>query len=281
MPVIILLIFLAIVLALQLLTGDFPVCFFAFPLNIISALLWFGVMWWIFKERRKSIFAGFILSGTATFLAIGSFLILALAVGCTGVRTLVHTWPSVAVLLFFQTVLFFVIMRGWRMPTATGARLGAVRWRFLLNHAGLLLAVASAFWGAPDSETLRVMAIRDVAVKEAYRKDGTSAWLPYDLTLKAFDVETYDDGTPSMYEALISVGDDEVMLRVNSPYSRSLSEDIYLVGYDAAEGADSGYCILEVVREPWKYAAVIGIIMMIAGAMLMFIGGPVGRNRED
>lgn len=281
MPVIILLIFLAIVLALQILTGDFPVCFFAFPLNLILALLWYGVMWWLFKDRRKSIVTRFMLSGPATFISIGSFLILALVVGCTGIRSLVYTWPSVAVMLFFQTVLFFVIMRGWRMPTATGARLGAVRWRFLLNHAGLLLAVASAFWGAPDSETLRVMAIRDVAVKEAYRKDGTSVWLLYDLTLRAFDVETYDDGTPSMYKAEVSVGDDEVMLQVNSPYSRSLSEDIYLVGYDAAEGTDSGYCILEVVREPWKYAAVAGTIMMITGAVLMFIGGPARRNKED
>ena len=31
------------------------------------------------------------------------------------------------VLLYFQTVLLFVIFRGWRSATATGARLGSVR----------------------------------------------------------------------------------------------------------------------------------------------------------
>lgn len=196
-------------------------------------------------------------------------------------REIVGSLPSVLVFLYFQTVLLFVIMRGWRHHTAAGTRLGAVRWRFLLNHVGILLAVGSAFWGAPDSEALRVRAIRDVAVKEAFHMDGTSSWISYEIILKDFNVDRYEDGTPFMYEAVVTIDDKEVILRVNSPYSHSFGEDIYLVGYDSVAGDSSQYCILEIVREPWKYAAVVGIIMMIAGALLLFIGGPSRRNDSE
>ncbi len=47
MPQIIIIAFLIIALVLQLLTGDFPVTFFAFPLNLILAVLWAGAMFWI------------------------------------------------------------------------------------------------------------------------------------------------------------------------------------------------------------------------------------------
>lgn len=260
---------------------DMPVSFFTFPLNLILALLWLGLMVLLYKDRRKSVFVRFMLSPVATIIAVCSFLLLALIVGCTGKREIVGSIPSILVFLYFQTVLLFVIMRGWRHQTATGARLGAVRWRFLLNHAGILLTVGSAFWGAPDSDALRVRAIRDVAVKEAFHIDGTSSWIPYEIILKDFKVDRYEDGTPLMYEAVVAVDGKEVILRVNSPYSHSFGEDIYLVGYDSLAGESSQYCILEIVREPWKYAAVIGIIMMIAGALLLFIGGPSRRNERE
>lgn len=255
--------------------------FFLFPLNLILAILWFGLMVWLYNDRRKSLFVRFMLSTEATCIAVLSFLILALITGCTGMREIVRTWPSAIVFLYFQTVLFFVIMRGWRLPTATGARLGTVRWRFLLNHVGILLAVGAAFWGSPDSETMRVRALRGLPVKEAFKMDGSSAWLPYEIILNDFSVNTYEDGTPSMYEALLTVGDEDVILRVNSPFARSFGEDLYLVGYDPDAGSQSQYCVIEIVREPWKYAAVSGIIMMIAGALLLFINGPVKRNDND
>lgn len=260
---------------------DMPVTFFTFPLNLILALLWLGVMVWLYRDRRKSLFVRFMLSPAATFTAVGSFLLLALIVGCTGMRHIIRTLPSVLVLLYFQTVLLFVIMRGWRLQTAAGERSGAVRWRFLLNHVGILLAVGAAFWGAPDSETMRVRALRGTPVKEAFKMDGKTAWLPYEVILNDFSVTTYEDGTPSMYEASLTFGGEDVMLRVNSPYARSIGEDVYLVGYDPDAGSQSQYCVIEIVREPWKYAAVSGIIMMIAGALLLFINGPVRRYDNE
>lgn len=268
MPYILLIIYLAIALVFHFVTGNIPVSFLEFPLNLILSLIWAGSVCLLWKSCRKSGFIVFMLSKGNTVLAILLFLAFSLVVGITGQRWLVNTWIFAAVMLYFLTVLLLVILRGARSGK------GKIRWRFLLNHAGLFIALSSAFWGAPDSETLRLRAVKDQPVKEAFRMDGTISWLSYDVVLKDFKVEEYANGTPSMFEAVLAVDGENVTLRVNEPYSPSFGEDIYLTGYDSSAGADSAYCIIQIVREPWKYTAVPGILMMIAGALLLFISGP-------
>lgn len=279
MPYIILIIYLAVALVLQILTGNIPLSFLAFPLNLILALMWAVIMLSLWRTRRKSLFIAFMLSRGATVSAIVLFLGFSLAVGISGERSLASSWVFAAVMLYFQTVLLFVILRGWRAQTATGARLGAVRWRFLLNHVGILLAVSSAFWGAPDTEVQRVRAIRDLPVREAFTMEGTMAWLPFEITLEEFNIQTYSNGVPSMYEARLNVDGEDVVLKVNKPYNISLGKDLYLVGFDSMQDSDT--CILQVVYEPWRYAALAGVVMMLAGAFLLFVGGPRRRNDDD
>lgn len=282
MPYIVLLIYLAVALALQFLTGDFPVAFFAFPLNLIAALSWLCVMIWLWKTKRKSLFVSFVLSKGASVSAIVIFLLFCLIIGLTGLRSLTKTWVFVAFILYFLTVLLFVILRGSRAQTATGAHLGEIRWRFILNHAGILLAVASAYWGAPDTQTLGLRTFRDIPVRESFRlEDGKSIWLPYETELKEFKVETYENGVPAMYEADMLIDGKLVTLKVNHPYSKGFGENIYLTGYDAMAGEDTEYCIIQVVKEPWKYGVVCGIVMMLAGALMLFAAGPKKRYGED
>ena len=279
MPYVILIIFLAVALALQILTGNIPLSFLTFPLNLILALIWVLVMVSVWKTRKKSLFVGFMLSRGATVSAILLFLAFSLVVGISGERELVSSWVFAAVMLYLQTVLLFVILRGWRAQTATGARLGAVRWRFLLNHVGILLAVSSAFWGAPDTEVLRVRAIQDVPVRQAVSMDGIPESLPFEILLSEFKTETWSNGVPSMFEAKLLVNGENVVLKVNEPYNVSFGKDLYLVGFDSMY--DSGSCILQVVYEPWRYGALAGVVMMLAGAFLLFVGGPRRRNDED
>ena len=279
MPYVILIIFLAVALALQILTGNIPFSFLTFPLNLILALIWALVMVSVWKTRKKSLFVGFMLSRGATVSAILLFLAFSLVVGISGERELVSSWVFAAVMLYLQTVLLFVILRGWRAQTATGARLGAVRWRFLLNHVGILLAVSSAFWGAPDTEVLRVRAIQDVPVRQAVSMDGIPESLPFEILLSEFKTEIWSNGVPSMFEAKLLVNGENVVLKVNEPYNVSFGKDLYLVGFDSMY--DSGSCILQVVYEPWRYGALAGVVMMLAGAFLLFVGGPRRRNDED
>lgn len=240
--------------------GGFPTSFFAFPLNIILLVGWILGCSLLCKHCRKSLIVRFFLSATGTIFSVSAFLVACLVIGFTGNRGLASSWVVVCIMLLLQTVLLFVIMRGWREQTATGARLGAIRWRFLLLHLGLLVALGSAFWGAPDVQTMRMKALADMPVREAYHMDGKQEWLSYDIILKDFD--------QTSYEAFVEVDGKTAKIRVNHPYSRTLCEDIYLMGYD-----ESG-CVLEIVREPCKYGVIAGIAMLLAGALLLFIKGP-------
>lgn len=280
MPYIFLIIYLSIAFLLQFLTGSFPVYFLAFPLNLILALLWFGAMFMLWRRNRKSLFVRFMLSPGATFWSIFLFIDACIIVGLTGERSMTVSWPFAAVLFFLQTVLFFVILRGWREKTPTGARLGAVRWRFLLNHVGLLLALGAGFWGAPDSEVMRIRAYEGQPVEEAVIPGVGLTGIDHEIFLEDFRLERYDNGVPSLYEAVLKVDGEAVSLRVNHPYSLSFGEDLYLVGYDTSAAEDSTWCIMQIVREPWRYWAFAGVMMMLAGAFLMFIQGPRRRKSD-
>lgn len=258
--------------------GTFPKEFLAFPLDLILAALWLIAVFALWRNGRKSLLVRFMLSSAATVSSIVLFLALCLVIGLTDNRELAGSWISVFVLLYIQTVLLFVILRGWRRKTATGARVGAIRWRFLIIHAGLLLALGSAFWGAPDTTSVRMQVEKGIPENVAYDFDGRQVWLDYEIELKDFRVETYSDGTPSMYEAMLSVDGKDVQIKVNHPYSKGFGEDIYLCGYDAESGSETASCILEVVYEPWKYGAVAGIILLLLGALLLFLGGPDRRS---
>ena len=136
-------------------------------------------------------------------------------------------------------------------------------------HLGLLLAVGSGFWGAPDSNEYRVRLYVDEASREAVTLESERVVLPFEISLMDVDTEYSVDGKPSHYEALISVnGQEPVTLMVNHPYGVKFGQDIYL----ASVSEDS--CVLQIVREPWRYFALAGIIMMLAGAFLLFINGP-------
>lgn len=245
--------------------------FFSFPLNVILFLVWAvsaGMTW---KYRKNSWFVRFMLSPAATISSIALLLITCLIIGLTGYRWMTETWAFALLLLYFQTVLIFVIFRGWRRPADAHGQAGKFRWRFTLLHVGILLAAASAFWGAPDTRTLRLQAYQDIPVHEAYHMDGRTEWLDYEVRLDGFSVTDGPDGVPSDYEALLTVGDKTVVLKVNHPFNIRFGEDLYLSGYDTVS---QGYCILQIVREPWRYGALAGIMMMLSGAVLLFIGGP-------
>lgn len=232
---------------------------FAFPLNVILLLIWTGAVITSWRNARESAFVRFMLRPAATITAIAFTLIFSHVLGLTGFRSLVTSCAFISVLLYFQTVLAYVILRGWR-------RGGKVRWRFILLHFGLLLAVASSFWSAPDNMTYRTKAVKDTPVSEVYTADGRREWLEYEIELKGLDSERAD----------VIVDGHRVNLEVNHPYSVSLAETVYLTGIDKKYG-DS--CVLQIVYEPCRYVTLAGIVMMLIGAMLLFINGP--RKRKE
>ena len=157
-----------------------------------------------------------------------------------------------------------------------------IRLRFLLDHAGLLLALIGGFAGGADTTQWRLRISGNETAQEAFAPDGSTIQLKQALKLEKFTVTHYPNGIPENYEAQISINDKEVVLRVNEPYGLSLSDDLYLVDYEhAPAGETTRYCILEIVRQPWKYVEWAGIWMMITGSVLLFAQGvPSAKKRR-
>ena len=106
-----------------------------------------------------------------------------------------------------------------------------------------------------------------------FNQMGQPVVIDYTIQLLDFEVEYYDNGTPANYNAKVDIEGEEVTLEVNKPYNRNWYETIYLVNH--GNSPDTGvYCIVEIVREPWRWLSATGIVMLIIGAVMLFIRGP-------
>lgn len=249
---------------LQWLLGDFPVWLFAAPINILLCALWLIALWEGYRRRATSTVVQYLLSAEATYTALGVAATIALVLGLQS-EPAMTSWPVVGGILFVQSVLTLVILRGWRNENG-------VRWRFLITHCGLWLAVASAFFGAPDKQILRVQ-VGSAPTREALSEQGRRSYLDYELRLDDFEVEHSKSGTPERFCASVAVDDKVVDIEVNSPYSPRFGEDIYLMNY-APDG-----CLLQVVREPWRGITAAGIALLLLGAFMLFMQGFQKRAR--
>ena len=236
-----------------------------FPANILIAAVWVAVLLFLYCKKRESRVVRFMLSKRAT---IGS--IVAIIVGTLGVAFIPNFSSSlifILILLFVLNNLLFVIFRGCRDKRG-------IRLRFMLNHIGLWLALFAGFIGTADTKELNVRVFRDAPTNEAFDKNGERTFLDYKLMLHSFNVEYSTNGIPNNYEARVIIDKETALLKINQPHSHRLFEDIYLTDYDIAGGNNVQYCTVKIIYSPWKYPMLMGIIMILCGAAMLFIQGP-------
>ena len=82
--------------------------------------------------------------------------------------------------------------------------------------------------------------------------------------------EKFYIGVPTHFSATMKVDNKEVTLYINHPYNRTISEKIYLVSVNA----QGSYCVVEIVREPWQWVSLAGIVLLLVGALMLFLRGP-------
>lgn len=263
----------ATALLLQWLTGNFPLDIFAFPLNFALIGLWLSLVGYLYTNRNSLPWVQSLLSMRATWLSLGVMVTTGIYLGLQHKPNAI-SWLVVLGMLFTLTHLTLVTLRGWR--TTKG-----IRWRFALLHAGLILALGAGFWGAPDRIQLRTVLIPQQPVELAYHLNGTATKLDHAITLHNLVAEYNDDGMPTHFEAKIEVDNDMVTLRVNHPYNRTLSEKIYLVSIANNPANGIPYCIVEIVREPWQWLSLAGIVMLLTGAVMLFIRGPRHTSNRE
>lgn len=247
---------------LQLTTGDFPVDIFTFPLNVIIVALWLIIVAYSYRNRSNIAWVESMLSIRATWLSLAIMVATGIYLGLQREPNST-SWLIVAGMLFTLTHLLFITLRGWRTPQG-------IRWRFTLLHLGLILTLGAGFWGAPDRTQLRAILTDERATEIAYHINGTATKLNHAITLRGLNAEYNESGMPTYFDATIEIDNKEATIKVNHPYNRTLSEKIYLVSVDAK----ASYCIVEIVREPWQWVSLVGIVMLLSGAVMLFIRGP-------
>ena len=258
-----------IALILDITVGNFPYQIFCFPLNILVIALWLTIIVCSYRNRKESRFAKLMLSHGATWLALSLMAVVGVVLGLQRYPA-TTSWCVIVTILFVLTHLAFVILRGWRVN-------GRVRVRFILTHVGLWLALGAGFWGAPDREQLR-LAVDSTPTNEAYTMQGTLHIMPYEICMEELIVERNEQGVATNYEARVRVANESVVLRVNHPYNRTLSQKIYLAS--VKESSEGSYAIIEVVDEPWQWLSMAGIVMLILGGLLLFLRGPQRGNNK-
>lgn len=254
----------ALLFGAQWLFGEPPLWLFAAPMNLLAGILWLVVVWEGYRRRATSKVVQYLLSAEATYMALAIVAVVAIVLGLQS-EPASASWPVIGALLFVQTILSLVILRGWRNERG-------VRWRFLIIHCGLWFALMSALLGASDKYILRVQ-VGSEPTREAVNERGEKHFLDYELRLENFEMEHSKSGAPERFCAMVAVDDKVVDIEVNSPYSVNYGEDIYLVSY-AADG-----CVLQIVRDPWRIVTTIGIAMLLFGAFVLFMKGFQNRER--
>ena len=271
---------------IQYFAGNFPFHFFEFPLNIILGIIWIYSIYILLRGNNSKGNISRILVSPSLFMFVCGTLIIGLfpqlsaidaenkegIFGRLGFYNFMSSWIFVSILFILLSHLAAITIRGFKNRKKK-------RWRFLLNHAGVWLALFGGFMGSSDIVTARIPVFFDKENNEALTMEGKRFYLDYDMQLTDFDADYYQNGIPKSYVANVKISDRQsgesslISLEVNHPYEYKFGEDIYLVSYDT-RSIKPQYCILQIVRQPWKYVQLIGIIMTIAGAVGMFIGGP-------
>lgn len=257
-------------LLIQAFAGYFPAEAFAFPINAAVLFAALAGLWVLWREKPGGAVCRWLASGNASIALIAAFLICCLilgmkmqhadAVSFPGFGNVRRTWWFILISIALMANLFVVILSRKKKGI-----------RFILNHIGVLVALIGCFFGAPDHTVSRAI-VSGEAVHEAVGENGEIVPLPAAMKLDGFNVELDQRGNVRNYMALIDVDGKKVELRVNHPYRISISEDVYLTSYDR-DNPEPQYCIVEVVRQPWKYLIWAGIVMMMAGGILMFARG--------
>lgn len=241
----------------DLLTIDYSI--FAFPSGLalgaaVVALLYVVERRWgrcKAVERARSPHAACLLLGlTAAYVVAGGLL--------PALADFSSSWPFVTLLSALEMHLALVIIH----------RLRSFHFRrdlaFILVHAGLWLALLSGMAGAADTRKTDIF----VTVQPAGRSPR----------LLSFDIDRNPaDGSPIQYSATVVMDGDTIGVAVNSPYSASIADDIYLVDFDTdmATG-EVTYCVLQNVHQPWKYPLLAGIVMLLTGTLALTL-----RKRKE
>ena len=251
----------------------------AWPVNVVALAIFVAAVLLGRALSGRVYLLRFLTTAGAAVPALAYAIVLTIVMGLTRQRPDGHWfsqmltfWPFVltytyiALLLGLLTLKRLTHLSSWRRDVP-----------FLLNHAGLLIAMVAATLGSGDMQRLRMEVFSGTPERRAMTEEQRVVRLPMTIELQRFILETYDDGSPRRYASEIIVQrDGEAPLHLTTDVNRPAEAygwKIYQYGYDARfVASDRQTSVLELVRDPWLPAVYTGIYMMLAGAVLLLFG---------
>lgn len=181
-----------------------------------------------------------------------------------GITNMLSFWP------FVLSYLWLTILVG--MVCMTRLRASWHNISFLLNHLGLFLALVAGTLGNADMQRLQVTVQEGKTEWRAVDAKRRVLRLPIAIELHDFFIEeeprlSFASDVTVYTKRGITVRD---TIRVNKPLSVR-GWKIYQFSYDEARGKDSDISVFELVRDPWLPFVYLGIFMMLAGALSLFV----------
>jgi len=173
---------------------------FHFPVNLISGtvFLFLLVLFHLISKKVRGLqwFSGY----TAAVTSLSSLFLLVIIMGLTrqsssglslqsvfartGFMQMTVSWQFVLLFLYFLWILGLVTLK----------RISCFKWKdtgFILNHAGLFIALFAAFWGSCDLQRLRMTAPLNAPEWRATDEKNEMVELPLAIELKSFTIDEY------------------------------------------------------------------------------------------
>ncbi|MCR5131312.1 MAG: cytochrome c biogenesis protein ResB [Prevotella sp.] len=271
-------------LLLELTVGQVIWDAFSWPVNGI-VLAGFVAMIVAMHLLRKRVYAFRFLSTYQAAIPVMCFaVVLTVIMGLTrqtvngvGINNMLTFWPFVLIYVYMAVIIGLVVLKT-PLKTMSASKIVAG-----LFHLGLFITMTTATLGNADMQRLRMVTAKNEPEWRAVDLKGNLKELPLAIELKEFIMETYEDGSPKRFaseiEILTKSGKNlHATVDVNKPAEVD-GWKIYQYGYDEMKGAKSNISIFELVSDPWLPYVYIGICMMLAGGLLMFITGV--RRKEE
>jgi hypothetical protein len=271
-------------LILELSVGQVVWEAFAWPVNGI-VLAAFVAMIVAMHLLRKKVYAFRFLSTYQAAIPVMCYaVVLTIIMGLTRqsnngswINNMVTFWPFVLIYVYMALIVGLVVLKS-ALHLKTPSKIVAG-----LFHLGLFITMTTATLGNADMQRVKMITAIGEPEWRALDQQGRVKEMPLTIELKRFIMETYDDGSPKRFASEIQIltkseKDIQATVDVNKPVEVD-GWKIYQYGYDTSMGAKSNTSILELVSDPWLPYVYLGIYMMLAGGVLMFVTGV--RRKEE
>ncbi|MCQ2145206.1 MAG: cytochrome c biogenesis protein ResB [Bacteroidales bacterium] len=227
---------------------------FASPLSLILAAAFLIAVVVFGLRADSSRIARFATNMWTAVVLMLSTLVLMAVEGTWGIP-LHRSWPFVVIVLLLSFSLGLTAYKDIRKKSITAA----------LSHTGLFLILFGGLFGAPDVLDSQMVVSKDEPTNIAYMANGEIVPLPFEVQLKDFTIDYYENGTsPKQYTSTLTVGGKELRTSVNHP-SGYKGYRFYQSDYDRYE---QQYSIIKVVRDPWLPLVFLGMAILALAAIL-------------